>query len=96
MIAAAIEVVALAQAPAADLDHALVSESHTTGMRVISSDQTARFVPLGLSKSVVVDLPRDIRDVLVANPSIVTAVVRSNRRVYMIGAALGQDQRLFL
>jgi pilus assembly protein CpaC len=55
----------------------------------------ARFLPLGISKSVVVDLPREIKDVLVADPKIANAVVRSARRAYIIGAAVGQTNIVF-
>lgn len=55
----------------------------------------ARFLPLGIGKSVVVDLPRDIKDVLVADPKIANAVVRSAQRAYIIGAAVGQTNIIF-
>jgi len=34
----------------------------------------ARFLSLGIGKSIVIDLPRDIKDVLVADPKIANAV----------------------
>src|SRR4029453_2563379 len=40
----------------------------------------ARFLSLGIGKSVVIDLPRDVKDVLVADPKIANAVVRSAQR----------------
>ena len=55
----------------------------------------ARFLPLGIGKSVVIDLPRDIKDVLVADPKIANAVVRSAQRAYIIGAAVGQTNIIF-
>ena len=55
----------------------------------------ARFLPLGIGKSVVIDLPRDIKDVLVADPKIANAVVRSARRAYIIGVAVGQTNIYF-
>jgi pilus assembly protein CpaC len=55
----------------------------------------ARFLPLGIGKSIVVDLPRDIKDVLVADPKIANAVVRSAQRAYIIGAAVGQTNIVF-
>ena len=55
----------------------------------------ARFLPLGVGKSVVIDLPRDIKDVLVADPKIANAVVRSSQRAYIIGAAVGQTNIVF-
>jgi pilus assembly protein CpaC len=55
----------------------------------------ARFLALGIGKSIVVDLPRDIKDVLVADPKIANAVVRSAQRAYIIGAAVGQTNIVF-
>ncbi len=68
------------------------------GMQVIqvaASEATSRFVPLGIGKSVAIDLPRDIKDVLVADPKIANAVVRTSRRVYMIGVEVGQTNIFF-
>jgi pilus assembly protein CpaC len=59
-------------------------------IEVAAGDVKAHFVPLGIGKSVVIDVPRDIKDVLVADPKIANAVVRSSRRVYLIGGAVGQ------
>ncbi len=59
------------------------------------SQAGARFLSLGVGKSVVIDLPRDIKDVLVADPKIANAVVRSSQRAYIIGAAVGQTNIVF-
>jgi pilus assembly protein CpaC len=55
----------------------------------------SRFLALGIGKSVVVDLPRDIKDVLVADPKIANAVIPSAQRAYIIGAAVGQTNIVF-
>ncbi|WNV08642.1 type II and III secretion system protein family protein [Tardiphaga sp. 709] len=55
----------------------------------------AKFLPLGIGKSIVIDLPRDIKDVLVADPKIANAVVRSAQRAYIIGATVGQTNIVF-
>jgi pilus assembly protein CpaC len=55
----------------------------------------SRFLALGIGKSVVIDLPRDIKDVLVADPKIANAVIRSSQRAYIIGAAVGQTNIVF-
>jgi pilus assembly protein CpaC len=55
----------------------------------------ARFLALGVGKSIVIDLPRGIKDVLVADPKIANAVVRSAQRAYIIGAAVGQTNIVF-
>ncbi len=54
-----------------------------------------RFLSLGIGKSVVVDFPQDVKDVLVADPKVANAVVRSARRAYIIGAAVGQTNVVF-
>ncbi|WP_441240140.1 type II and III secretion system protein family protein [Tardiphaga sp. 768_D3_N2_1] len=55
----------------------------------------AKFLPLGIGKSIVIDLPRDIKDVLVADPKIANAVIRSAQRAYIIGATVGQTNIVF-
>src|ERR1700755_2476996 len=55
----------------------------------------ARPLSLGIGKSVVIDLPRDIKDVLVADPKIANADIRSAQRAYIIGAAVGQTNIVF-
>ena len=47
-------------------------------------------VSLGLDKSIVVELPRDVRDVLVANPEVADAIVRTARKIFLIGNQVGQ------
>jgi pilus assembly protein CpaC len=64
-------------------------------IKVAASEATSRFVPLGVGKSVAIDLPVDIKDVLVADPKIANAVIRSSRRVYMIGVKVGQTNIFF-
>lgn len=55
----------------------------------------ARPLSLGVGKSVVIDLPRDVKDVLVADPKIANAIIRSAQRAYIIGAAVGQTTIVF-
>jgi pilus assembly protein CpaC len=55
----------------------------------------ARFVSLGIGKSFVIDLPREVKDVLVADPKVANAVIRSTQRAYIIGAAVGQTNIVF-
>ena len=43
----------------------------------------------------VIDFPRDIKDVLVADPKVANAVVRSSRRAYVIGIEQGQTNVFF-
>lgn len=47
-------------------------------------------INLGLNKSLVVDLPVDAYDILVANPTVADAVTRTARRIYLFGKQVGQ------
>jgi pilus assembly protein CpaC len=78
------------RAPARAADSA-----HVPVIQVAASEATSRFIPLGIGKSVAIDLPADIKDVLVADPKIANAVIRSSRRVYMIGVKVGQTNIFF-
>jgi pilus assembly protein CpaC len=80
------------RAPAAD-PNGLPGEQQT--IRVVGSEASSQFVSLGVGKSVVIDLPRDVKDVLVADPKFANAVIRSTRRAYIIGAAVGQTSVYF-
>jgi len=73
-----------------------VVASDYAAMPVVTGGQIKpHFLPLGIGKSVVIDLPRDIKDVLVADPKIANAVVRSAQRAYIIGAAVGETNIVF-
>ncbi|HVX98810.1 MAG TPA: type II and III secretion system protein family protein [Pseudorhodoplanes sp.] len=71
------------------------SDARTPVIEVAASEATSRPVSLGVGKSVVIDLPRDIKDVLVADPATANAVVRSSRRAYIIGVKVGQTNVFF-
>jgi pilus assembly protein CpaC len=74
----------------------VVASDYRAAVPVAADGQmNARFLALGIGKSIVIDLPRDIKDVLVADPKIANAVVRSAQRAYIIGAAVGQTNIVF-
>lgn len=64
-------------------------------VRTSPAARGGRFLALGIGKSIVVDLPRETKDVLVADPKIANAVVRSAKRAYLIGVAVGQTSVVF-
>src|SRR6266853_1731951 len=66
-----------------------------SGVQIVASEFGSNFVPLGVGKSVVVDLPHDVKDVLVADPKIANAVIRTARRAYLIGVSIGQTNIYF-
>lgn len=57
---------------------------------VTSTSTGAQRVKLGLNKSIVVDLPADAYDILVANPAVADAVTRTARRIYLFGKQVGE------
>src|SRR5215471_16284525 len=54
-----------------------------------------RQISLALDKAAVVELDADSRDVLVSDPSIVDAVVRAPRRIFLLGRHIGQANAFF-
>jgi pilus assembly protein CpaC len=60
-------------------------------LNVSSSDHAiARKLDLSIGRSLIVELPRDAKEVFVANPKVANAVVRSARKLFIIGIADGQ------
>ncbi len=60
-----------------------------------STPTRQRFLALGIGKSVVIDLPRDAKDILIGDPKIANAVIRSSQRAYVIGVGIGQTNVVF-
>ncbi len=54
-----------------------------------ADNMMARSIEMGVGRSIIVDLPRDAKEVFVANPAIANAVVRSPRKLFVIGVANG-------
>jgi pilus assembly protein CpaC len=70
-----------------------------TADRVLSIDLTAgpgaRVLDLPPGKSAIIELPTDVRDMLVTNPLVADAVLRSPRRIYVLGLAAGATDAVF-
>ncbi len=49
-----------------------------------------RRISMGVGKSLIVDLPQDAAEIFVGNPKVANAVVRSARKLYIIGIDNGQ------
>lgn len=75
-------------APGAQAQSALKVELGGTGA-------AAQSLSLPRGKSAIVDLPVDARDVLVSNPGVADAVLRTPRRIYVLGVAPGQTDAVF-
>ena len=55
----------------------------------------SKSIVLPLNKAAIVELPRAAADVLVSQPTVVDAVVRSPRRVYLLGLTIGETNAFF-
>ena len=54
-----------------------------------------RSVKVGLGKSVLVEFPREVRDVMVSNPAVIDAVVLSSNRVFLLSKGSGEANAFF-
>ncbi|MCB1505409.1 MAG: type II and III secretion system protein family protein [Hyphomicrobiaceae bacterium] len=54
-----------------------------------------RSTRVGLGKSVLIEFPRDIRDVMVSNPQVMDAVVLSSNRVFLLARRIGEANAFF-
>ena len=89
---AAVDAVAQGGSPAAWPD-----TGHRSHMAIPAGTRfpIARKITIGLDKSMLIELPVDLQNVLVSNPEIVDAVVQSSRQLYLLGKDAG-DANAFL
>ncbi len=52
-------------------------------------------IKIGLGKSVLLEFPRDVRDVMVSNPQAIDAVVLSSNRVFLLARRIGEANAFF-
>ena len=71
--------------------------SHTGVLRIGFNEKlpAVRQVMIGLDKSMVVELPRDLKDVVVSNPLNLDAVVQTSNRVFLVAKKVGDANVFF-
>jgi pilus assembly protein CpaC len=74
-----------------------VANAHQSFIRISETEQTPvrKNLKIGIGKSVLIEFPRDIRDVMVSNPAAVDAVVLSSNRVFLLARQLGEANAFF-
>ncbi|MGI9387743.1 MAG: type II and III secretion system protein family protein [Methyloligellaceae bacterium] len=84
-------------AGASPVEQASAQDAHRSWLKISSSEPlpVTRRVTLGLNKSMVVELPREVQDVHVSTPTMMDAVIHSSKRVYLIGMKTGQANAFF-
>lgn len=79
---------------AAPFDNAFVAQAEAANASIIRITQAgpgvSKRIKLGLNKAIVIDLPADAHDILVADPTLADAVTRTSRRIYLFGKSVGQ------
>ncbi len=98
-------IAALAQAAApAVMAQSLPVETQGAGLAGMPGSTTVRVdlaaggasqdLSLPRGKSAIVELPVDVRDILITNPAVADAVLRTPRRIYVLGMASGQTDAI--
>ncbi|WP_165190758.1 type II and III secretion system protein family protein [Caulobacter soli] len=64
-------------------------------LRIDLTASGAQTLSLSRGKSAIIELPVDVRDMLVTNPVVADAVLRGPRRIYVMGMALGATDAVF-
>jgi len=84
-------VAAMVAVPVADV----VSPVQAADAYGVGTGESSRFIRIGLDKSVVVNIPASARDVLVGNPEVVDAIVRTPDKAYLFAKKVGQTNIFF-
>jgi len=78
-------------------DYPFPNAAQSSVLRIHDGDPLpqSRAVRIGKNKSLLVELPMELRDVMVSAPEIVDAVVQSSNRVHLIAKKIGQSNAFF-
>ena len=72
-----------------------INESAARVLPISTRNGATQRLTLSLDKAAVVQLDADARDVLVSNPDMVDAVVRTPRRIFLLATKVGQTNAFF-
>ncbi len=76
---------------------AAINEDDARIIKIVSGSgqPTNQHLTLGLNKATIVELDSDAKDVMVSSPDIVDAVVKTPRRIFLLGTKVGQTNAFF-
>ena len=95
LVQAAAPVVSAQPLPVETQGASLVGAGGGSTVRVdLASGGASQDLSLPRGKSAIVELPVDVRDVLITNPAVADAVLRTPRRIYVLGLASGQTDAI--
>lgn len=73
------------------------AQSQQTRLTVSSNQYgITQNVTIGINKSMIVDLPAEVSDVIISQPAVAGAIMRTNRRAILQGVSAGDTNILFL
>ncbi len=75
---------------------ASASQAQNNGYLLISSMGSSQNVQLGLNKSLIVQLPNDVSEVIVSQPNVAGAIMRNKRSSIIQGVGAGETNVFFL
>jgi len=75
----------------------VAASSHRSVFSIRNSNQLpmTKGLTVALNKSLLIELPRELRDVVVSDPTTLDVVVQSSNRAYLIGKKYGQANAFF-
>ena len=82
--------------PAAAQNNAVPPVASSSVIKLVANSSAPQRVSLAIDKAAIIELDADARDVLVANPDIVDAIVRTPRRIFIMALKIGQTNAIFL
>ncbi|MFD1192605.1 type II and III secretion system protein family protein [Phenylobacterium conjunctum] len=74
---------------------ARAQDASTVRVDLSAQGGASQTLTLPVGKSAIVELPVDVRDILVTNPTVADALLRSPRRIFVLGAKAGTTDAVF-
>lgn len=72
------------------------AQPRKVGVETAAAAMFAKRITLGVGRTIIIDLPAEASEIVVGDPKIANAVVRSTRKVYVMGLGTGQTTILAL
>lgn len=66
------------------------ARAQRAGVEPASSAMFAKRITIGVGRTIIIDLPTDASEIVVGDPKVANAIVRSTRKMYVMGLATGQ------
>jgi pilus assembly protein CpaC len=76
--------------------HVAFAQTEVTDRFSGNAAQGSRVMTVELNKVRLIELPRDVAEVVIANSAVVEAVVRTPRRVHLLGQQIGETSAVFV